>query len=464
MTSGAHFSIESLAMRWGLLVGAAGLGAMACRGAGFFVCNEDLDCGRDGDGNGGICEPTGACSFPDDDCNSGRRYGDSSSPSIAGECVPLGVGSEESGGWSTTGAGDDPSLEDAGAVDTTAGACGPDWWDCAWSYRQRLVLGRPVVATLQEVPLLVLLADGRVDHDRMQADGEDVRFVSASGAVAPHEIEHWDPQGVSTLWVNVDELGGAADHLWIYYGNPVAQNAEDSPGVWPAPHAGVWHLHGEPRDSTGYANHGVLAGNTNVRAGQVADGREFIDTDARVDIESSPSLTGVFAGGGTVSAWARAHSWGAQGYGRIAQKANSEGGWFFFFGMGGQLRFGHDLGQQDLSIWGTAEEVLFLQRWTYVAVTFEAGGTVPPRFYVDGVEYEVGEGPEPPVDPQIPSDLEIPLVLGNRPDTNRRFEGILDEVRIETAVRGPAWIAVQHAAMQDDLLLYGPIESQGGSP
>lgn len=35
----------------------------------------------------GFCEPSGYCSFPDEDCDSGWRYGENGPSAIAGECV-----------------------------------------------------------------------------------------------------------------------------------------------------------------------------------------------------------------------------------------------------------------------------------------------------------------------------------------------------------------------------------------
>ena len=50
--------------------------AAACQGGSYFVCNDDDDCA--GQGAEGVCEPIGACSFPDVECPSGQRYGEAS--------------------------------------------------------------------------------------------------------------------------------------------------------------------------------------------------------------------------------------------------------------------------------------------------------------------------------------------------------------------------------------------------
>jgi hypothetical protein len=49
-----------------------------------FACGPEKSCGQ-----GGLCEPSGFCSFEDPSCPSGRRYGDLGGPS--GDCTPGGV-------------------------------------------------------------------------------------------------------------------------------------------------------------------------------------------------------------------------------------------------------------------------------------------------------------------------------------------------------------------------------------
>lgn len=64
------------------IVGSALALAMAgCKTEGTFQCGGENDCsGR------GVCEATGFCSFPDDGCESGRRYGEFAG-SLSEQCV-----------------------------------------------------------------------------------------------------------------------------------------------------------------------------------------------------------------------------------------------------------------------------------------------------------------------------------------------------------------------------------------
>ncbi|MCA9655394.1 MAG: DUF2341 domain-containing protein [Myxococcales bacterium] len=439
--------------RW-LLQGGALVGAVACGSGQYFVCNDDEDCA--GAGGGEVCQPIGACSVPDDACPSGQRYVEGSAPSVAGECVSAGAGT---GGEST-------SEDDATSPDASGeGSCPDDWWDCSWAHRQPLSLARPVGEVQLGVPVLVLLTAGRVDHERMQTDGEDLRFVSSAGAALPYEIERWEPEGVSMIWVGVDALGGPADHLWLYYGNPVAEDAQDRAGVWPEPFAGVWHLEDEPLDATANANDAVVMGESPIAPGQIGNGRDFRGTGSHLDVLPSESLTDVFVGGATVSAWFRARGWGSSGLGRIVDKSTDGAGWLLYVADGGGLRLGLDLGDTAVG-WETPLEELSLLRWTHVAITYDLLGETVPRVFVDGVERPLADPmAQPLLDPDLlPTDAELPLLVGNRPAGDRRFYGVIDELRVERVARSPEWISVQHDSMRDALLEYGSIESWEGAP
>ncbi len=71
-------------MRWCVLFVALSIGG--CTGASAFACHDASDCTSAA--TDGTCELTGYCSFPADDCDSGRRYGEHAPADLAGACVP----------------------------------------------------------------------------------------------------------------------------------------------------------------------------------------------------------------------------------------------------------------------------------------------------------------------------------------------------------------------------------------
>jgi hypothetical protein len=105
-----HVRVHGSIARAGMM---AALGALACQHT-SFLCAGPEDC------SGGICQPTGYCSFPDDDCPSHQRYGDHAAAGYAGTCVGTGTATDASSdsgastGTTSTGTGT------TAAVDTSS--------------------------------------------------------------------------------------------------------------------------------------------------------------------------------------------------------------------------------------------------------------------------------------------------------------------------------------------------------
>lgn len=97
------------------------LGALlgwAC-GAGTFTCEDDAAC-RFG-ASAGVCQGDGYCSFPDDTCPSGQRYGEHAGDGKEHDCVAADDGPSsdgDTGGVTATTSADD-------ATTTTAGSSSP---------------------------------------------------------------------------------------------------------------------------------------------------------------------------------------------------------------------------------------------------------------------------------------------------------------------------------------------------
>ncbi len=63
---------------------------VGCPASEVFTCADDSECQGDGLGR---CEANGFCSFPDQQCPSGRRYGELAGGGFASDCVDAEVGS-----------------------------------------------------------------------------------------------------------------------------------------------------------------------------------------------------------------------------------------------------------------------------------------------------------------------------------------------------------------------------------
>ena len=137
--------------------------------------------------------------------------------------------------------------------------------------------------TLVNFPVLVNLSTnlpGFSYQQFAQPDGGDLRFTDSSGLLPiPFEIDEWNTNGASSVWVSVPSLSTSNDSIWAYWGNagpidppPPASN------VWlNAGYQIVYHLketHFPYVDSTGQhpAGNGVAPAQT---AGVVGHGQSF---------------------------------------------------------------------------------------------------------------------------------------------------------------------------------------------
>ena len=96
-----------------------------------------------------------------------------------------------------------------------------------WLYKSKLTFsGYEGTETLENFPALVVLSSDTIsgfDHADCLEGGADVRFADAAGNEIPYEIESWNSEGVSHLWVRVPELASAEDYIYLHWGNNVAE-------------------------------------------------------------------------------------------------------------------------------------------------------------------------------------------------------------------------------------------------
>ncbi len=105
-----------------------------------------------------------------------------------------------------------------------------------WSYRKKISFNaHDVSKNLIDFPLEVHLTATKINFNHILANGEDIRFIDNSGMLLPYEIERWDDMaGDAIVWVKVPQIdsNSTTDHIWMYYGNTGARDAQDAKRVW----------------------------------------------------------------------------------------------------------------------------------------------------------------------------------------------------------------------------------------
>lgn len=298
-----------------------------------------------------------------------------------------------------------------------------------FAYNARVIVaGYDQSEPLTNFPLLVKLGTNLTGFRYGQvksSQAADLRFVDAAGNEIPSEIELWDTNGASFVWVRVPVLSNGTV-LGMYWGKPGmtppayrTNGAVYNDGVFVA----VWHMQTNyVRDATAHGFNAltipvpsaVRATNGIIGLAQRFDG--YAGNDNRITISGSLRVTNF-----TVSAWIWLQDELREGV--VMAKLNK----MFLWQNGDTLRFetapwGGDIRHPVSSAGG-------LRRWIHLAAT-QTG--LQAAMYVNGTC--VGSWTKGSVTAQ---GIEEFAIGGG---WNRLFNGIIDECRVENAPRSAAWI------------------------
>lgn len=354
-----------------------------------------------------------------------------------------GTGGAPATGNSVSGTGGAPSTgSDAtgGETPTSTTSAGEDGQ--MWATRQMLTLDLGFDGIVDDFPLLVVLDSSRIDYELTQDKGQDLRFTDEGvDTIFPHEIERWNENGKSYVWVKVPQIkrgNGAQTKLWMYYGNPAASDGQNAAGVWAPSFEGVWHLD-DLRDSSGHNGDATNVG-ADTKLMLIGEGRslrreekDFIDTKFKKDL-------GTF----TIEVWASSSgdaSTSAGPTGPLMRGSNFQIAWDH---KDWQFHRGVLFREAQNDQWsGVQFAELKKDTFYYLAATFN-GNTF--RCFRNGTQ----EGERWISAPK--SESATAKIGRHESDTDDdKFMTLdVDEVRIANTARSNEWIKAQHRSMKDD--------------
>lgn len=329
------------------------------------------------------------------------------------------------------GDGDAPPLPGDGA-DVDAPIVTP-----AWQFKRKLTIDNAGIGALTSFALAVHLDGTRIRYAATAAQGADVRIGDAAGNFLPYEIERWDPNGTSIIWVRVPAIAaGTTTDLWLYHGNAMATDAQDAPAVWDSDYVGVWHM-ADGTDATGRnasTNNGATA-----TAGKIGSALQFAAADAHVDTASTAHLTRW-----TIELWMNPVS--AASASGATSLVSRFPNYMLLWSCNGATFCRKVMYDGNQSGTYNAGFDAAVGAWTHVVGRYD--GTAV-RGYVDGIE----SGSMSTTD--TPMNTAVTAKIGSRMDLQGDFVGAIDEVRISNVARSTDYIRAHVRSTSDTYLTYG---------
>ena len=305
----------------------------------------------------------------------------------------------------------------------------------------------PASVSVENFPLLVRLHKDFFDFRQANADGDDLRFSSATGDPLAYQIEEWDAKaGHASVWVRVPKIrGNARQELKLHWGRPGAKPESDGKAVFNDSNGylSVWHMTHATTDEVGTLTSEDTG--TTATAGVIGSARHF------------PGQRGLFGGGKipnypsgaaahSTEAWFRAEKpnatiigWGNEGGGR-GSKVRMQ--------LRGPTHLHIDSNFSDVD----APQRVPLRAWMHVAHTYADGVG---RIYLNGI---LAAEAEPTLNVKSPARL----WLGGWYD-DYDFVGDIDEVRVSKVVRSAEWIKLQFENQKPLQTLVGPVVQPGAA-
>ncbi len=339
------------------------------------------------------------------------------------------------------------------------------WWQNDWSFRKSITVdttpkGGNVTESAGRVPLLIRLHSGNFQFDGLQDNGADIRFVAADDKTPLNfQVEQYDPVlGVALVWVDVPQFpAGAAQNIWMYYGNKKAPDGSKAAETFDPDYALVYHFDGAsgtlPKDATAYANNAQNAPARIVEDGIVGKAAQF-DGKTPLNIAANPSLAIPAGGKLTFSAWVKPAALAPQ----TLLYSRRDGANALLIGLDNGVPFAEvdGAGGNPAPVRTPAVAPVAAGQWTHIAVTADGTNLT---LYVGG--QQVAQ-----VAAALPA-LNSPAAIGGdvagAPGAGG-FAGEIDELRLSKVARSATQIAVDAMSQgaESKLVAYGADEKQSG--
>ena len=323
------------------------------------------------------------------------------------------------------------------------------------SYQAKLTVQGYDGAELADFPVLVRLSSQTIvgfDGTSCEVDGSDLRFVNDTGDVYPHEIDTWDREGESLVWVKLPQLAKGKSFFVQWGGGPVASS--NASGTWNANYAGVWHMgeesgvcanstaYGPAYDATpkGETSESVRYDGSDAPVGGARTTAKTTNTKTYLKVPDSGACdpAGVFKDGVfTISGWVRCES--KSGFFRLFSRKDQ------YEGSGWEIESRNDEDLRVFLVRGHANNPNFtftlpspglLKNWMHLAFVYDREDV-----------YVYANGDLIKKDDIAPAtDNGLAFSIGCNSNGSDAFaKGAFDECRLMDGAASADWVKAEHA-------------------
>jgi len=290
------------------------------------------------------------------------------------------------------------------------------------------------------------------------AAGYDIALFADSNLTTQlkHEVVSYTPAtGAIEIWVKVPTLSVSANTvIYIAYGDAaITSPTEDPTAVWDAGYVGVWHFGTAATLSVKNSKTGTNATNSGAAAaaGKIGGAANFADNTDVITTDVTASSASF-----TVEFWARPSA-AHEGYlGRIVDKQPSGGVRDFMlyrntnpYNFQYQLNVGWSTSSGD---WGPANQTALDNVTRHVVWSYNGTSTANDGvMHSDGVLQSVNEAISPS---GTRNSNTAPVLIGNRAQLDRGFDGWIDELRLSNVARSSSWAVASRNNQNDPATFY----------
>jgi|GEM_PF-6521835 len=289
--------------------------------------------------------------------------------------------------------------------------------------------------TLTNFPLLITLSTNIAGFSYAQfasATGGDLRFGDATGATNLNfEIEQWNTNGASLVWVQVPRLTNGAG-IRMFWGNAAATTlpaTATNGATWTNGYVGVYHGDSTAVKDSAASPQNASANSATATNGIVGGGLQFNGTNQFTTIPHSAKFN--LATNFEISCWfkiAAADKPAVNDYRTLTSKQVdlNNRNWWIAMRTEGTLWW-----KSSASIDFQTSSDLANNQWHLLSAVHD-GGTA--RIYVDGVQVATD------ATPGSAETQTSTLYLGCETGNTRFFKGAMDEFRFSNVPRSSNWV------------------------